>query len=521
MKVINKLQKAITQTGYDWCVRLMPTDKHQHGLKNQSKPILLMLAAIFLSASLLSTTANSASSRPPQYILFSFDGSYNLGTWKAIRDFTKAEKTLNKDIRFTFFMSGVYFLQPSNRTQYLPPRRNPGRSDIGVGDSTEDIALRIDQVNRAILEKHEMGSHANGHFDGGSWSESEWNSEFSQFNKLIFQTFTLNNINPVRPVANGWLMTKENIKGFRAPLLATNTGLWTTLKNYKFAYDCSRTAASNYWPEKKSTGTWNFPLADLKISGTSKNTLSMDYNFYVAQSGGAPDAANKEVYKKQMYDTYSAWFQRNYYGNRAPINIGHHFSMWNGGAYFESLKKFASAVCGLPEVKCVTYTEYVKWLDSLNAQTLIDFRKGLFPKLSKPLDMVEIPEPINTTVALGLRKAGVKSTVFVRPNVPQMKDLQELKSQISLDGGEKIDKPELTLKDIRHRVAGRNKAQITTYLYDRQGIEIARATHILRDIQSNRPQLSSDIEKGRAMKGDLPEAHMDERNTAYDPNNLE
>jgi hypothetical protein len=483
----------------------------------------LTLVSIFLGASCLFTPASSEAAlrpRPPQYVLFSFDGSYNLGTWKAIRDFTKAEKAQNRDVRFTFFMSGVYFLQPNNRTQYLPPKKNPGQSAIGVGDSGDDIALRIDQVNRAVLEKHEMGSHANGHFDGGSWTESEWNSELSQFEKLIFQVFDINKINPVRSVANGWLFTKEAIKGFRAPLLATDSGLWTSLKNHKFAYDCSRTAESNYWPEKMSTGIWNFPLADLKISGTSKKTLSMDYNFYVAQSGGTKDEANKEAYKKQMYDTYLAWFQQNYYGNRAPLNIGHHFAMWNGGAYFEALKKFASAVCGLPEVKCVTYGEYTQWLNDQDALALTDIRKGLFPKIARPLRMERIPATVDTTVVLGLRKAGENSAVFVRPNVPKMSDLQGLNSKISLNGVE-IDQEEITLKEIRLRIGESNEAKITSHLYNRQGIEIARSAHILRDVQSNLPQLSADIDKDRAMQGDLPDAHIDERNTAYDPNNLE
>jgi hypothetical protein len=44
---------------------------------------------------------------------------------------------------------------------------------------------------------------------------------------------------------------------------------------------------------------------------------------------------------------------------------------------------------------------------------------------------------------------------------------------------------------------------------------------MLRDLHSSNPQLSGDIEDELVLKGDLPEAHMDERNTHYDPHNLE
>ena len=148
----------------------------------------LLSSALFLSAfSPLVQAQTALRARPPQYVLFSFDGSYNLGVWKSLRDFSKTQKEAGRDIHFTFFMSGVYFIQPSNRTIYTAPQHNPGRSDIGVGDNSEDISLRVDQVNRAFSEGHEMGSHANGHFSGATWSQSEWESEFSQFEKMIFE----------------------------------------------------------------------------------------------------------------------------------------------------------------------------------------------------------------------------------------------------------------------------------------------------------------------------------------------
>jgi hypothetical protein len=37
-------------------------------------------------------------------------------------------------------------------------------------------------------------------------------------------------------------------------------------------------------------------------------------------------------------------------------------------------------VCGLPDVKCVTYSKYASWFESLNPKVLVGFRMGDFGK---------------------------------------------------------------------------------------------------------------------------------------------
>lgn len=505
----------------------MSTRLSQH-LKSLVKT--MTTAALVAGAlSPLSVQAQSTQARPPQFILFSFDGSYNLGVWKNLRDFSKEQKDKGADTRFTFFISGVYFIQPDNRTTYQPPpaygaagatARKAGKSDIGVGDHTEDISLRVDQVNKAYSEGHEMGSHANGHFSGGKWSEADWTSEFQQFQDMIFKVFTLNKINPDRPTAKGWLMNERDIKGFRAPLLETSAGLWPTMKKFEFSYDASKVAGGDYWPEKLSNGLWNFPLSQLKIVGTAKKTLSMDYNFYVSQSGGKDDLANKDTYKKQMYDSYIAWFQTNYNGNRAPLNIGHHFSKWNGNVYNEALKQFASEVCGLPEVKCVTYQEYVKYLESLQPKVLADLRKGNFDRTPKPVRLAVVEPEIMDTVKLATRGSDGNTSIFVQRNVPPMDELSGLRERISING-QMLDQSELTMAEIRRRSGGNNNATVTAHLIDARGVEISRSTQVVHDIQANRLQLSADTQEARALKGDLPEAHLSEKADGYDPSLLD
>jgi len=327
------------------------------------------------SAGSAATTA-----RPDQLVVLAFDGSSTLSFWKASREFAQANR-----IPFTYFISGVYFIPEGSEHLYDAPRRGPGVSDIGFGGSASRIATRFEHLRLAAREGNEIASHANGHFDGRQWTAEDWTSEFRQFDEIFFQGKGLR--------APDLGFGPRDIVGFRAPLLAHSPGLFTVLPQRGYAYDTSKTSAPDYWPEKVS-GIWNFPLARLKIIGSksivdgvevpdSVATLSMDYNFYRAQSNEQDDLPNKELYKKQMLDTYMKYFEGNYFGNRAPIHIGHHFSQWNGGAYWEAMQAFAQRVCTQPEVKCITYKQLVTFMEVHQNQRAA-FQAGDFPRLPRP-----------------------------------------------------------------------------------------------------------------------------------------
>lgn len=329
--------------------------------------------------------AAQSSERPPQFVLLAFDGSLNLDFWQESRAFAKTA-----GVKYTYFMSGTYFIPDAKKGNYQGPHHASGKSDIGFGGPAANIELRLEQVKAAHAEGHEMASHANGHFDGSAWTEADWDSEFSQFNPLIFKAADTAG---VAPVELGFGI--QDVKGFRAPLLGFSAGLYKTLAKNDFTYDTSKSGAPNYWPEKIG-GVWNFPLAQVRIVGSGKRTLSMDYNFYYTQSAGLPKPENKDAYEKEMLDTYMKYFQDNYFGNRAPVHIGHHFSKWNGGAYWEAMQAFAKRVCGLPEVKCVTYSELVSYMEAHVADRA-KFQAGSFTPLPRPPG-VEQPAPVEAPV---------------------------------------------------------------------------------------------------------------------------
>ena len=313
--------------------------------------------------------------RPPQFVLLGYDGSKDNSMWERTRKFAR-----ETGAKLTYFVSGVYFLTEANKMQYHPPAgKSAGHSDIGFGGSQADLEQRLKEVMQAKQEGNEMASHVNGHFDGSQWSYADWAQEFSEFDRLMLNVHQNNHLDAAGSQA--WQEAlKNSMIGFRAPLLGTSSGMYQVLQEKKYSYDTSQTSAPSDWPRKSKYGYWDFPLATLIIAGTAKHTLSMDYNFYYADSAGQPDAdpAHIKLFEDRMYQTYINYFTKNYSGNRAPVHIGHHFSMWNGGAYLRAFEHFGRTVCGLAEVKCVAYEELTQFMNQQNSATLSQWQAGQF-----------------------------------------------------------------------------------------------------------------------------------------------
>lgn len=338
--------------------------------------LISVLLLGFIGCSQVADRRIASVDRPPQFVLLAFDGSKSLPMWQETMAFAD-----QAGVKFTYFISGVYFLDRAHKRNYVEPLRGRGRSAIGWGKGEMDISQRFRALRDAMGKGHEIASHANGHFDGSGFSAAQWRSELDQFDRFLTEgvrTFD------VRRMPENWERTFLSGRiGFRAPLLGYNNSLNPVLAQKNYAYDTSRVYKMNYWPQVID-GVWNFPLAGLRMARTGKRTLSMDYNFYYGDSKGERgDAQNFQFYEDQMFETYMNYFANNYFGNRAPIDIGHHFSKWNGGAYWRAMKRFALAVCGQPEVLCVTYSDLVEFLESAGGNRIASYQEGLFPKMSR------------------------------------------------------------------------------------------------------------------------------------------
>ncbi len=318
--------------------------------------------------------------RPPQFVAIAFDNCTELERWQEWTDFSAELNRGGDRIRFTFFVSGINFLSNANKHLYQGPNQSRGTSRINFGGSADDVRRRVALMNALHRNGHEIASHAVGHFDGRSWGASAWTAEFNSFDGLLSNVAQNNQLAP----DEGFAFSPKDIVGFRAPYLAHSPGLYATLAERGFRYDTSSTMPANAWPEKRD-GIWRFNLAEIKLAGSGRATLSMDYNFLVAQSGAAPIASRREQFRRQMLTSYLNYFRANYTGNRAPVHIGHHFTDYQNGAYRDALKDFARSVCGLPDVRCVTYTTLADYMDRLQPEQLAAYRKGDFPRASEPV----------------------------------------------------------------------------------------------------------------------------------------
>lgn len=173
--------------------------------------VTLLTALVIAPLSLpRAASAQERVKRPPQFVLLSFDGSKDNKFWRESRAFAKKH-----NVRFTYFISGVYFLTRAERKVYREPKRGPGRSAIGYVGTKEDIADRLNQLWLAFSEGHEIASHANGHFDGSSYNARMWNSELKQFGSLLQRAWAKYSKTKVPKGFSN--MFERSIIGLRAP----------------------------------------------------------------------------------------------------------------------------------------------------------------------------------------------------------------------------------------------------------------------------------------------------------------
>lgn len=465
--------------------------------------------------------------RPPQYVLFAFDGSKNNDFWRESMAFADTVDTVGvtgdkKKLRFSYYINPSYYIEEANKSAYRMPQLNRPYSCIGWSSKTlyNSFIDRIKNTNEAFKKGHEIGSHAISHCNAqgsekgskttwGPWSEADWTQEFSQFNDIIFNVFSVNKVKPPSDFVQ--LFTKADITGFRAPQLGITPGLFPTLKKFNFQYDTSKVNKPDYWPEKDNWGGWNIPLARIKMAGTSKSTLSMDFNWFVSQTGGVevPNITPQKIkeLKTQMLDSYKYYFKKNYYGNRAPVQIGHHFSKWNGGAYWEAMKEFAQFVCAKPEVRCVTIAEYTYWLEKLNSNDLMSYRKGDFPKLKDPGDIKEISSPV--VVDVQLLTNNNEFHINLDKHNQQLVKSMGFKTQLSVNF-KPVSGHKISLDDVVKTAPINSTAIVRASVLDRRGREISWQSYKIKNIGTAEQVVGTEPVENLSLQADPPEAHAED-----------
>ncbi|MFD9443106.1 hypothetical protein ACFWBR_34715 [Streptomyces sp. NPDC060006] len=312
---------------------------------------------------------------PPQFVVFSWDGAGDVGNGLFERFLKLSEE---HDARMTFFLSGLYLLPESKKRKYLPPNNAPGASDIGYLTDAH-IRSTLKNLRRAWLDGHEIGTHFNGHFCGGTgtvenWTPAQWKSEIAQAKAFVKEWRTNTGWTEADVPALPFDYEKELVGG-RTPCLKGQSNLLPTARELGWRYDASSPGGLQVWPAKKG-GVWDLPLQAIPFPGHTFEVLSMDYNILANQSVNSTQAppANYPAWRKQATNAYIAGFKRAYETNRAPFFVGNHFEEWNGGIYMDAVEEALKHIAGKKDVRLVSFRQFVDWLDVQDAAVLEKLR---------------------------------------------------------------------------------------------------------------------------------------------------
>lgn len=310
---------------------------------------------------------------PPQFVIFSWDGAGEVGNGLFPRFLELAK---DHDAAMTFFLSGLYLLPESKKSLYRPPNNPRGASDIGYLTDGH-VKDTLTYVRQAWLDGHEIGTHFNGHFCGGSgsverWTPAQWRSEIDQAVSFVTEWRTNTGWENDDPLPFDY---RKELIGGRTPCLLGQDNLLPTASKLGWRYDASSPGGRQTWPVKRG-GVWDLPLQAMPFPGHSFEVLSMDYNILANQSQNSTKGMPSRYpgWRKQATGAYLNGFERAYTTNRAPFFIGNHFEEWNGGIYMDAVEEVIKKTAGKKDVRLVSFRQFVDWLDVQDPAVLAKLR---------------------------------------------------------------------------------------------------------------------------------------------------
>ena len=301
--------------------------------------------------------------RPPQFVVFSWDGAS--GNEDAILEYVKAVHAVGGTQ--TMFLSALYFLPLSKRTEYQPPRRKAGASDINF---MSDPTVRRTIIDTAIAWTYgnEVGTHFCGHFDASKWTAADWEQEVDQTYKLVTQWRTITGWDDIGPLPFDYT---HELVGARTPLLAGRETLLPVVAKKGWRYDSSGVRPRPAWPVKDKHGLYDMSM--FSVPFRTRSIIPMDYNFLYQHAKGKTDAGSESEraeWKAEHAATLRNALKICLEGNRAPLIIGNHMSPWLGGIYQQNLHTLITEFGKTPDVQLVSHRWLCDWLDAQDPDVL-------------------------------------------------------------------------------------------------------------------------------------------------------
>jgi len=302
--------------------------------------------------------------KPPQFVIFSFDGAGSHDHWQKIMALAGPAEA-----RVTGFLSGLYLVDDADRARYEGPGHAPGKSSIGFGGSEADVATLVTDLDEARARGHEIGTHYNGHFCAGSepsvgkWSTAMWNTELDQFFRFVDDARD-----------RGLRLDPATVKGGRTPCLEGDRDqAFPAMRSHGLTYDSSQTSNGIAWPTDQN-GIREFWMPIVRVPALRKKVIMMDYNLWYSLNGARDDPTRAGSFTTAALDTYRGAYDAAFTGNRAPLVVGNHFNNWSGGAFFSAVEQFLPDVCVRAKTVCATYSDVNAWLDLQDPAVLDTWR---------------------------------------------------------------------------------------------------------------------------------------------------
>ncbi|WP_205421238.1 polysaccharide deacetylase family protein [Rhizobium terrae] len=318
-------------------------------MRSLAFPLILCLLAASAPAS---AGENGAREKPKQLVMISFDGAGANDLWQRSRDIAK-----RVDAHFTYFLSCTLVIARADARSYQAPGQKPGRSNIGFARDAAEARERLAHVWQAHLEGHDIASHTCGHFDGKDWTADDWSAEFAAFRRVLADAWKANGAASEEPA--GWRNFVANgIGGFRAPYFSVSPGMVEAERKAGIRYDASLVTKGPAMPEEKN-GLIRFGLPLIPEGPSNRPIIGMDYNLFIRHSGGLDNPSGSAEFEGRAYSAFRAAFDRQYDGDRIPLQLGFHFVEMNGGAYWRAMERLVTEVCGIKDVACVSYSEAI------------------------------------------------------------------------------------------------------------------------------------------------------------------
>jgi peptidoglycan/xylan/chitin deacetylase (PgdA/CDA1 family) len=315
------------------------------------------ISSACLALSVALPAAASAADQPKQLVIISFDGAHDNALWQKSR-----EMAARNGAHFTYFLSCTFLMNQDAKKAYQAPHQKRGKSNVGFAQSDDEIRERLGNIWHAHLEGHDISSHACGHFDGRQWSTADWSEEYATFKATLKNAWK--GVGLAEP--DGWQdLVEHGIKGFRAPYLSASEGsdMIAAEKKAGFTYDASLVTKGPAMPVVED-GVIRFGLPLIPEGPKDRPIIGMDYNLFVRHSKGEEDAADSKTFEERAYAAFKEAFDKQYAGDRIPLQLGFHFVEMNGGAYWRALDRLVSDVCHRADVACVSYSEAIPMIEA-------------------------------------------------------------------------------------------------------------------------------------------------------------